>query len=235
MAAAGDTRRRLAAARGWRAGRRPSARPRPSAATCAARRSPPSTATCSTCDTRELRCACRAVRAALRPPRGRRRALPPGPRAARCGVMDFELDDLAWEELRLPVDIAFFFRSSRAGRVRGLSTRARWGRPSRCSTLEAWETLEARQPGAVDARGRRRGAARQPRARRARALARADRRALRARRADPRALARADRRQGGVAGDRAVLRRARPAPRGRRAGRAAVGPRPRPATAAEGG
>src|SRR3954464_7345780 len=65
---------------------------------------------------RELMCACRACailfdrEAAgaghyrLRPDR-------------RLRIDDLELSDLMWEELRLPVDMAFFFRDSTAGRM----------------------------------------------------------------------------------------------------------------------
>ena len=35
----------------------------------------------------------------------------------RLALDDFVLDDVMWEELRLPVDIAFFFHGSAAGRV----------------------------------------------------------------------------------------------------------------------
>jgi hypothetical protein len=60
---------------------------------------------------RELLCACRAC--ALLFDRGGRYTLVPT-RRARVG--DDVLSDLAWEELRLPVDIAFFLRSSAQGR-----------------------------------------------------------------------------------------------------------------------
>ena len=91
------------------------------------------------------------------------------------------------------------------------STRARWARPSRCSSCSAWEAIEDANPVL---------AGMEPdveallvnRARGARdSLARADRRLLRAGGPDPHALAGPDGRQGGVGGDRALLRCARPA------------------------
>ena len=127
-----------------------------------------------------------------------------------CALDDFELDDLTWEELRLPVDMAFFFHSSREGRVMAFYP-GPMGPTESLLELAAWAGARGGQPGPGDARAGRRGAARQPRPRGAAALDRADRRVLRARRPDPHALARADRRQGGLGGDRAVLRGARPA------------------------
>src|SRR5688500_20289000 len=68
---------------------------------------------------RELLCACRACTVlfddggAQAAGGGHFRLVPD----RRLRLEDFVLDDLMWEELRLPVDIAFFFRSSAAGRV----------------------------------------------------------------------------------------------------------------------
>jgi Family of unknown function (DUF5947) len=56
---------------------------------------------------RELLCACRAC--ALLFDRGGRYTLVP---ERRVRLDDFELSDLDWERLRLPVDIAFFLHSS---------------------------------------------------------------------------------------------------------------------------
>ena len=67
-------------------------------------------------ETRELLCACRACsllfdRAAAGG--GHFRLVPD----RRLRLDDFELSDLTWERLRIPVDMAFFFRSSRDERV----------------------------------------------------------------------------------------------------------------------
>src|SRR3954468_10339615 len=68
-------------------------------------------------DTREVACACRACGLLFDRPgtdAGRFRAI--GDRRLR--IADLELSDPMWEELRLPVDMAFFFHGSREGRVR---------------------------------------------------------------------------------------------------------------------
>ena len=65
---------------------------------------------------REVMCACRACSLLFANPAaggGRYKLIPD----RRLRIDDFELSDLTWEELRLPVDMAFFFRSSAAGRV----------------------------------------------------------------------------------------------------------------------
>jgi hypothetical protein len=63
----------------------------------------------------------------------------------RLAVRDFELADQAWEELRLPVDIAFFFRDSVAGRVVALYP-GPMGVTESLLRLEAWEEIEAANP-----------------------------------------------------------------------------------------
>jgi Family of unknown function (DUF5947) len=94
--------------------------------------------------TRELRCACRPCsilfdrRAASE---GRYRLV--GDR--RLALPDLVLDDLMWEELRLPVDIAFFFRSSTAGRVLAYYP-SPLGPTESLLSLEAWDALEAANP-----------------------------------------------------------------------------------------
>jgi len=57
----------------------------------------------------------------------------------------FELGDPAWEELRLPVDMAFFFRSSAAGRVVALYP-GPMGPVESQLELRAWAELEAANP-----------------------------------------------------------------------------------------
>jgi len=63
----------------------------------------------------------------------------------RLAVFDIELDDLMWEELRLPVDIAFFVRSSDLGRMEAFYP-GPMGATESMLTLEAWEALEAANP-----------------------------------------------------------------------------------------
>ena len=62
----------------------------------------------------------------------------------RLRIDDFELDDLAWEELRLPVEMAFFFRSSRGRARAGLLPEPDGG-----------DRVAARPRGVAGARGRR--------------------------------------------------------------------------------
>jgi uncharacterized protein DUF5947 len=93
---------------------------------------------------REVSCACRACsllfdrRAAGG---GHYRLIPD--RSYR--LVDFELDDVAWEELRIPVDMAFFFRGSREGRVMAFYP-SPMGPTESLLGLEAWEELESANP-----------------------------------------------------------------------------------------
>lgn len=67
-------------------------------------------------EARVLRCACRACALLFDRPAGgggHYRLVPD----RRWHLPDFTLDDAAWESLRIPVDMAFFFRDSAAGRV----------------------------------------------------------------------------------------------------------------------
>lgn len=92
---------------------------------------------------RELMCACRACstlfdRGAAG---GSHYRLVPDRRLA----LDLVLSDQLWEELRLPVDIAFLFRDSGEGRVKAYYP-GPMGATESLLTLEAWEQLEAANP-----------------------------------------------------------------------------------------
>jgi hypothetical protein len=93
---------------------------------------------------RELMCVCRACsllfdrRAASL---GHYKLVPD----RRLRVEDLELSDLMWEELRLPVDIAFFFRNSREGRVMAFYP-SPMGPTESLLGLGAWAELEAVNP-----------------------------------------------------------------------------------------
>jgi hypothetical protein len=63
----------------------------------------------------------------------------------RLGIADLELDDVAWAELRLPVDIAFFVRAGAGGRVQAFYPSPMGPTESQLG-LEAWEALEAANP-----------------------------------------------------------------------------------------
>jgi hypothetical protein len=94
-------------------------------------------------ETRELACACRPC--ALLFDRGevatRYRAVP----ERRLRLDDLELTDAMWEELRLPVDIAFVLRTDREPRVQAFYPGPMGATESQLR-LEAWDELEAANP-----------------------------------------------------------------------------------------
>ncbi len=95
-------------------------------------------------DTRELVCACRACALLF----DRSAAANGGLRLVpdrRLRLEDFVMADALWERLRIPVDIAFFFASSRAGRVMAYYP-SPLGPTESHLTLEAWQELEAANP-----------------------------------------------------------------------------------------
>jgi hypothetical protein len=63
----------------------------------------------------------------------------------RLRIDDLELDDAAWGELRLPVDMAFFFRNSAAGRVQAFYP-SPMGPTESLLELNAWTELERANP-----------------------------------------------------------------------------------------
>jgi hypothetical protein len=93
--------------------------------------------------TRELACSCRAC--ALLFDRGevttRYRAVP----ERRLALADLELTDLMWEELRLPVDIAFILRTTGEQGVQAFYP-GPMGATESLLRLEAWEELQAANP-----------------------------------------------------------------------------------------
>lgn len=60
-------------------------------------------------------------------------------------LADFELGDPAWESLRIPVDIAFFFRNSEEGRTMAFYPSPMGPTESQLG-LEAWAEIEAANP-----------------------------------------------------------------------------------------
>lgn len=93
---------------------------------------------------RELMCACRACATLFdRGAAGGGHYRLVGDRRLR--VDDLELSDLAWEELRLPVDIAFLFHHSGEGRVMAFYP-GPMGATESLLTLDAWRDLEAANP-----------------------------------------------------------------------------------------
>ncbi len=63
----------------------------------------------------------------------------------RLRLDDFELDETAWEQLRIPVEMAFFFYSSAAERVVAFYPSPMGATESRLE-LTAWEQLEGANP-----------------------------------------------------------------------------------------
>ncbi len=60
-------------------------------------------------------------------------------------LSDFRLTDAQWEDLHLPINLAFFYRSTRAGRVVAVYPSPAGGTES-LLTLEAWHQLEEENP-----------------------------------------------------------------------------------------
>jgi hypothetical protein len=94
--------------------------------------------------TRELMCACRACAILFdRREAGAGHYRLVGDRRLR--IDDLELDDAMWEDLRLPVDVAFFFRHSGEGRVKAYYPSPMGPTESQLE-LEAWAALEEANP-----------------------------------------------------------------------------------------
>jgi Family of unknown function (DUF5947) len=95
---------------------------------------------------RELMCACRPCALLFDRPAagagGRHYRLVPD---RRLRVDDLDLDDVTWADLRLPVDMAFFFRSTAAERVLAFYP-GPMGATESLLGLEAWAALEERNP-----------------------------------------------------------------------------------------
>jgi hypothetical protein len=94
--------------------------------------------------TREMMCSCRPCsilfdRAAAS--EGKYRLIPD----RHLSLKDFKMDDVQWESLRVPVDMAFFFYSTPADRVVAFYP-SPMGPTESLLKLGAWEELEASNP-----------------------------------------------------------------------------------------
>lgn len=94
--------------------------------------------------TRELMCACQACKILFDRPQagGDHYRLVPD---RRLKLEDFDLDDVTWAELRIPVEMAFFFHSSQAERVVAFYP-GPMGATESLLELDAWEQLEQANP-----------------------------------------------------------------------------------------
>ena len=93
---------------------------------------------------RELICTCRACSLLFdreAAGAGKYRLVP----ERRLHLTGFELSDIAWERLRIPVDMAFFFHSSAAGRVVAYYPGPMGPTESQLE-LEAWTEIECANP-----------------------------------------------------------------------------------------
>jgi hypothetical protein len=95
-------------------------------------------------DNRELKCSCRACALLFdRPGAGAGRYRAVGDRHLRLD--GFVLDDVMWAELRLPVDIAFFFEHSGEGRVQAFYP-SPMGPTESLLALDSWQQVVAANP-----------------------------------------------------------------------------------------
>jgi uncharacterized protein DUF5947 len=93
---------------------------------------------------RELMCACRACKILFDSGSaggGHYRLVPD----RRLRLVDFQMDEVAWEELRIPVDMAFFFHHTEAGRVVAYYPSPA-GPTESLLELDAWSELERANP-----------------------------------------------------------------------------------------
>ena len=94
--------------------------------------------------TRELRCTCRACSLLFdreAAARDHYRLIPD----RRLRLDDFELDDALWDELHIPVDIAFFFHDTSAGKVVAFYP-SPMGATESLLELRAWTELAEQNP-----------------------------------------------------------------------------------------
>jgi hypothetical protein len=94
--------------------------------------------------TREIMCACRACSILFyeeAASEGKYRLIPD----RRLFLEDFEMSDVQWESLRIPVDMAFFFYSTPAERVVAFYP-SPMGPTESLLKLSAWEELEENNP-----------------------------------------------------------------------------------------
>jgi hypothetical protein len=95
-------------------------------------------------ESRELMCACRACAILFSGGAsggGHFRLVPD----RRLALVDFDMDDVRWADLRIPVDMAFFFHHSGEGRVVAFYPSPA-GPTESLLELDAWEEIERANP-----------------------------------------------------------------------------------------
>jgi hypothetical protein len=95
-------------------------------------------------DTRQVLCSCRPCSLLMERPAaggGHWRLIP----QRRLRLTEFELEDLTWDRLQIPVDMAFFFDNSAAGRVMAFYPSPMGATESHLE-LSAWAELESANP-----------------------------------------------------------------------------------------
>jgi Family of unknown function (DUF5947) len=95
-------------------------------------------------ETRELKCTCRPC-SLLFDRRGSGGGHLKFVGDRRLALTDFAMDDVQWEELRVPVDMAFFFRDTKAERVSAFYP-SPMGPTESLLTFDAWRDLEEANP-----------------------------------------------------------------------------------------
>jgi hypothetical protein len=98
--------------------------------------------------TREIQCACRACAllfGSAAASEGRYRLVP----ERRLHLADFAMSDAEWDDLRVPVGIAFFFHSTPEGRIVAYYPSPA-GPVESLLRLDTWEALAARNPALRD-------------------------------------------------------------------------------------
>jgi uncharacterized protein DUF5947 len=94
---------------------------------------------------RRLKCVCRACSLLFSEQASVNRRYRLVGDTARGELTDFELDDAVWDALGIPVDLAFFYVDSGAGRVTAMYPSALGATMSQLP-LEAWDGLAERNP-----------------------------------------------------------------------------------------
>lgn len=93
-------------------------------------------------DTRRLLCTCLPCALLFAPPEARRYRRVPRDLAR----LDFHLTDAQWESFQIPINLAFFVRSSRSGRMFAMYPGPA-GATESTLDLEAWDEIAGANPG----------------------------------------------------------------------------------------